>query len=97
MAGQTRAAKRSGSTEKISVSVERTDLAVLRRRARRLYGGNLSAVVAEAARRIREEEGRAALVDWLGPAGEASVEERDTVRSQWKRADSPRGRGRGRV
>jgi hypothetical protein len=76
---------RAGRTDKISVSVDRRDLAVLRRRARRLYGGNLSAVVAEAVRRIREEEGREALVSWLDAAGEASPEARDRLRAEWTR------------
>src|SRR5260370_40366038 len=49
---------RVGRTEKISVSLERSDLQALRRRAKRLYGGNVSAAIAEGARRIREEEGR---------------------------------------
>jgi hypothetical protein len=74
---------RAGVTEKISVSVERGDLRVLRRRARRLYGGNLSAVVAEAARRIREEEGREALVTWLGAAGDTTGEQRQAIREEW--------------
>jgi hypothetical protein len=55
-------------TEKISVSIDRSDLLVLRRRAKELYGGNLSAALAEAVARIREEEGREALVAWLGDA-----------------------------
>jgi hypothetical protein len=88
-------AARAGLTEKISVSIARTDLAALRRRARRLYGGNLSAVVAEGVRRIHEEEGREALAAWLGEAGEASAAERDALRAEWQPADVP-GRERRR-
>jgi Arc/MetJ-type ribon-helix-helix transcriptional regulator len=80
--------ERAGKTEKISVSLGRDELVALRRRARKLYGGNLSAVVAEGVRRIQEEEGREALVDWLGKAGEASAAERDTLRAQWRQEES---------
>ncbi len=76
-------ASRAGQTEKISVSLGRADLAALRKRARRLYGGNLSAAVVEGVRRIHEEEGREALVAWLGKAGEASVADRDALRAEW--------------
>ena len=84
---------RAGTTDKISISIDRADLAVLRRRARRLYRGNLSAVVAEGVRRIREEEGREALVAWLGDAGDASAAVRDALRSEWQ-ADTRSGRSR---
>lgn len=59
------ATKRKGGTEKLSVSVAKNDIGVLRARARKLYAGNLSAVIAEAAARIREEEGRQELLAWL--------------------------------
>ena len=78
------AAGRVGKTEKVSISIERSDLSTLRKRARRLHGGNLSAAVAEGIRRIREEEGREALVTWLGKAGQASEEQREAVRAEWK-------------
>jgi hypothetical protein len=74
---------RAGHTDKISVSIDRKDLDALRRRARRLHGGNLSAVIAEGVRRVREEEGREALVAWLGEAGSATEDERNAVRSEW--------------
>lgn len=63
-------AKRAGQTEKISVSLDRSALQVLRRRAKRLYAGNVSAAIAGGARRIREEAGRERLVEWLGETGE---------------------------
>ena len=84
---------RAGRTEKISVSLDRADLGALRRRAKKLYGGNLSAAVAEGVRRIREEEGREALVAWLGGAAEATPEERDAIRAEWP-APSPKRRRR---
>ena len=84
MSSPARKAERAGQTEKISVSLERTELVALRRRARRLYGGNISAAVTEGLRRIREEEGRESLVAWLGSVGDASLEERDALRAEWR-------------
>jgi hypothetical protein len=82
-------APRAGSTAKVSVSIERADLALLQRRARKLYGGNLSAAVGEGVRHIREQEGREALVAWLGSAGEASDAERDQLRREWQAPAPP--------
>jgi hypothetical protein len=73
------------------VSLDRSDVLTLRRRAAKLYGGNLSAAVAEGARRIREEEGREALVDWLGKAAEATPEERESILAEW-RGEAPKRR-----
>lgn len=67
--------KRAGVTEKISVSVDRADLAILRKRAKRLHGGNVSAVIAEIIARAKEQEGLAELLDWLG--GPAPMTERE--------------------
>ena len=89
-----RGASRPGRTEKISVSIDRSDLLALRRRAKKLYGGNLSAAIAEAARRIREEEGREALVGWLGDAAAATPEEREAIRAEWRRGSPERPRRR---
>jgi hypothetical protein len=58
--------KRAGRTVKISVSLDRDDVAVLRRRARESFGGNLSAAFSEAARWIRQREARRRLIDMLG-------------------------------
>jgi hypothetical protein len=60
------ASKRAGKTVKVSVSLDRQDLAVLRRRARESYGGNLSAAFADAARWIRQREARERVVEMLG-------------------------------
>lgn len=74
-------AKRAGVTEKISVSVDRADLAILRKRAKRLHGGNVSAVIAEIIARAKEQEGLADLLDWLGgPAAMTSEEEEEIDR-----------------
>jgi hypothetical protein len=77
-------AKRAGRTEKISISVDHDDLAILRKRAKRLHGGNLSAVIADAARLIEEEEGRQALLDWLGDAARLTDEDRARIDAEWR-------------
>lgn len=58
--------KRAGMTEKISISLDRDDLKALKRRAKRLHGGNVSAVIAELAADARLLEGMNDLVGWLG-------------------------------
>ncbi len=73
------------------MSLDRGDLLALRRRAAKLYGGNLSAAIAEAARRIREEEGREALLAWLGDAAASTAAEQEAIRAEWR---SPRPGGR---
>jgi Arc/MetJ-type ribon-helix-helix transcriptional regulator len=75
---------RAGRTAKVSISLDRSDLSMLRKRARRLYGGNLSAVIAEGVRRIQEEAGREALVRWLGEAGQTTPEQREAIRAEWR-------------
>lgn len=60
------ASKRAGRTVKVSVSLDKDDLAALKRRARESYDGNLSAAFAEAARWIRQQEARRRLIDMLG-------------------------------
>jgi hypothetical protein len=59
-------AKRAGVTEKISVSLRRSDLASLRQRAKRLYDGNISAVIAELAADAALLEGMHHLIGRLG-------------------------------
>jgi len=58
--------KRAGITEKLSISLRREDAKALKRRAKRLFGGNLSAVIAELAADARLLEGMNDLVHWLG-------------------------------
>ena len=58
--------KRQGVTEKISISLSRSDLVSLRKRAKRLYAGNVSAVISELAADAALLEGMHELVNWLG-------------------------------
>src|SRR5262249_43504540 len=58
--------KRAGRTAKVSISIDREDLKALKQRAKRLHGGNVSAVIAELAADARLLEGMSDLVEWLG-------------------------------
>jgi hypothetical protein len=60
---------------KVSISIDDADLKWLKRRARRVHGGNLSAAVAEGTRLVRHNEALGALLDKLG-APELSPDER---------------------
>lgn len=60
--------KRAGKTVKVSVSLDKKDLAALKREARESFGGNLSAAFAEAARWIRQRAARRKLIEMLGGA-----------------------------
>jgi hypothetical protein len=74
--------KRSGTTEKVSVSLQRELLKTLKRRAKRLYAGNLSAVlteVAEAAARLEAQDDLIRHFGW-GPLSDA---ERAEIDAEW--------------
>jgi hypothetical protein len=60
------AQRRAGKTVKVSVSLDREDLAALKRRAKESYAGNLSAAFAEAAKWLRQREARRQVIDMLG-------------------------------
>jgi hypothetical protein len=64
---------------RFSASIQSSSLLVLKRRAKRLHGGNVSAVIAEFAEWAREREGREALSDWLGEAPPLSDRERAEI------------------
>lgn len=70
---------RPGKTEKISISVNREDLALLRRRAKRLHGGNLSAVIAEVIARAKEQDGLENLLEWLGGPAPMTKESAEAI------------------
>ena len=69
-------AKRAGVTKKVSLSVNREDLAVLKNRAKRLHGGNVSAVFAELIAEIKRREAWDRAIAWYGEPIEISDEER---------------------
>lgn len=76
--------KREGATEKISISLSRSDLASLKKRAKRLYSGNVSAVVAELAADAALLEGMHDLVDYLGGPS-LTDRERQEIDREWSR------------
>jgi hypothetical protein len=71
---------RVARTEKVSVSLKKDDLRVLRGRAKRLYGGNLSALLSDFAKLARYEDDADELIAWLtedyrpGPEALAAIE-----------------------
>lgn len=67
---------------KISVSVAAEDLAILRRRAKRLYGGNLSAVIHELVQRAKKQEAMEKLLASLGGPS-LSDAERAAIDAEW--------------
>jgi hypothetical protein len=83
-------AKRAGRTEKLSISMNRADVALLRKRAEALYGGNLSAALGEGVARLREELGREALVSWLGASARTTAAAREEILADWALADRRR-------
>jgi hypothetical protein len=88
---------RPGKTVKLSVSIDAELLSALRQRARRIHGGNLSAAITEGVRRAIEEEGREALLAWLGPASELTPAERATFAAERAAAAPPRGKRKARA
>ncbi len=58
--------KRAGRTVKVSVSLDKDDLAALKRMANESFDGNLSTAFAQAAKWIRQREARRRLIDKLG-------------------------------
>jgi hypothetical protein len=91
--------KRAGKTVKVSISLDKDELAVLQRRARQSYDGNLSAAVAEAARWMIQREARRRLIDKLGgptltPESAAAI---DAEQEGGARYEPKKGRRRGRA
>ena len=80
--------KRAGTTEKISISVRSSDLASLRKRAKRLDGGNVSAVIAELAADAALLEGMHDLVGRLGGLS-LTDEDRASLDREWARRARP--------
>lgn len=76
--------RRPVETEKVSVSLKKQDLAVLRRRAKQLYGGNLSALISDFAKLARYEDGADKLVDWLTEIYTPTPEALLAVEEEWR-------------
>ena len=72
-------AKRAGVTQKVSLSVNRADLAMLKKRAKRLHGGNVSAVFADLIAEIKRREAWDRAVAWYGEPIVLSAVERESI------------------
>ena len=80
-------AKRPGRTVKLSISIDHHDLELLKKRAKRISGGNISAAISETLRIAAEWEGREALATWLGDGREEpSAETMGSIRAEWRGA-----------
>jgi hypothetical protein len=71
------------ATQKISVTIEASELLWMQKRAKRL-GGNLSAVFTEAARTLRQQEARQAVLKRLGKSARVSSEDVTAIRAEWQ-------------
>jgi hypothetical protein len=71
--------KRAGVTRKVSLSVHEDDLRILKERAERVHGGNVSAVFADLIARIRREEALRKAFEWYGEPIVLSDEDRARI------------------
>jgi hypothetical protein len=67
---------------KVSVSVAEEDLEILKRRAKRLYDGNLSAVIHELAQKAKRQEAMERLIASVGGPS-LTDEERRAIDAEW--------------
>ena len=75
--------KRSGGTTHLSISLPTSEANLLKRRAKRVHGGNVSRVVSDAVRYIAYEEARDALIDAFGEKGKPTREEARQLDTDW--------------
>ena len=75
--------KRPGGTTHLSISLPTEEAKLLKRRAKRIYRGNVSRVVSDAVRYIAYEEGRDALIASFGDKGTPTPEEARRLDRQW--------------
>ncbi len=75
--------KRAGGTTHLSISLATEEAKILRRRAKRVYGGNVSRVVSDAIRYIAYEEGRDALIASFGGKGKPTLAEAQRFDAEW--------------
>ena len=75
--------KRAGGTTHLSISLATEEAKILKRRAKRIYGGNVSRVVGEAIRYVAYEEGRDALIATFGGRGQPTAEEARRLDAEW--------------
>jgi len=79
---------------KLSISLDARDLDLLKKRAKRVSGGNISAAIAETIQIAREWEGREELASWLAKGRDApSTETMDAIRAEWHGTGRAKRRG----
>ncbi len=71
------------STSKISVTIDASELTWLRRRAKQIHGGNLSAAVVEATRTLRKQEALRAFLEEEG-VPQLDPKELASVQNEWR-------------
>ena len=89
--------KRAGVTRKVSLSVNREDLAVLKRRAKRLHGGNVSAVFADLIAELRRREAWDRAVAWYGEPLDLAPREQAAIDRELSGGATPRASRRRRA
>jgi hypothetical protein len=75
--------KRAGGTVHLSISLPTAEAKLLKRRAKRVYEGNVSRVVSDAIRYIAYEEGRDALIASFGSRGKPTPAEAARLDADW--------------
>jgi hypothetical protein len=75
--------KRPGGTVHLSISLPSEEARILKRRAKRVYDGNVSRVVSDAIRYIAYEEGRDALIASFGGRGRLTPAEAARLDAAW--------------
>jgi hypothetical protein len=75
--------KRPGGTTHLSISLPAEEAKILKRRAKRIYGGNVSRVVSDAIRYVAYEEGRDALIASFGGMGKLTPAEAQRLDVEW--------------
>ena len=75
--------KRPGGTIHLSISLPTEEAKILKRRARRVYNGNVSRVVSDAIRYIAYEEGRDALIASFGKGGKPTPGDAAQLDAAW--------------
>jgi len=75
--------KRPGGTTHLSISLPSEEAKLLKRRAKRVYAGNVSRVISDAIRYIAYEEGRDALIATFGEKGLPTAAEAAELDALW--------------
>lgn len=75
--------KRPGGTVHLSISLPTAEANLLKKRAKRVHGGNVSRVVSDAIRYIAYEEGRDALIASFGKNAKPTSEDARRFDAEW--------------